>query len=425
MFNKETFCILPWSGLQINATGDYKICCFSAGIHGSSSNKDYTSLLDEKGNVMNIMTHSILEAINGDKFKQIRIAHSKNERHPMCGVCWRREDTSSINGNKAQSLRIYRTFNQLQELDNAINLEKASEHFKDDGSLSEMPISLDLRLTNICNMKCVMCNSKYSNQWYDDEIAIYGATPEKENRGANLGWHDSPRWWEQFEIIKNRIRHLYITGGEPFIIKGHDILLDKLIEADLAKEIILEYDTNLSVINDKILNRLKAFKQVILSISCDDVEERYNLVRYGGEFSTLLSNMAKIKERGFEVRHISACIGTHNVYAPIRLYEQFAKMGYNKFVFRALMTPSHMDLKYLPDELKIEVLRVYGESQLPKELQTYIRNYIEVSIGQHTKQKCAKVMKEHIAFFDKLDDLRNTDWKKTNPDVADLLKDYL
>jgi len=425
MFSKETFCILPWSGLQINAAGDYKICCFNAGIHGSSSNKDYTTLLDSEGNIMNLMTHSILDAINGDKFKQIRLAQSRNEKHPMCGICWKREDVSSRNGGTAHSLRIFRSFVQLPDVDGAINLNNVKDYLTEDGSLNETPISLDLRFTNVCNMKCTMCNSKYSNQWYEDEKIIYGATIEKENRGARLDWHDSPRWWEQFETIKHRIRHLYITGGEPFIIKGHNILLDKLIEADLAKHIILEYDTNLSVINDKILDKLKQFKQIVLSVSCDDIGDRYNLIRFGGNFETLTTNMNKIQERGFGIRHISSCVGIYNIYAPIRIYEHFSKLGYDKYSFRTLMSPVHMDMKYIPDEQKQQVIRVYQESNLPDGWKKFICNYLESHIGTQSHEECVMMIENHVSFLDKLDSIRGTDWKKTFPDAVDLLKDYI
>ncbi len=425
MFDKESFCILPWSGLQINATGDYKICCFSAGIHGSSSNKDYTYLLDENSNIMNINTHSILDAMNGDKFKEIRLAQSKNEKHPMCGICWRREEVTSRNGGTKHSMRIFRSFDQLPGMDNAINIEKAPDYLTEDGSLNELPISLDLRFTNVCNMKCVMCNSKYSNQWYEDEKKIYGATIEKENRGARLDWHDSEIWWNQFETIKHRVRHLYITGGEPFIIKGHDILLDKLIEEDLAKNVVLEYDTNLSVINTKILDRLKHFKKVYLSISCDDIEERYDLIRFGGKFETLLNNIKQLEDNHLQIRHITACIGIYNVYAPIRIYEYFNKMGFEKFVFRSLMTPEHMDLKWLTDDMKTQVIDTYRQSNLPEGWKNFFINYLSMEMNKNRDGENIKQIKKHIQFMDKLDEIRGTDWKKTFPDTIELLKDYI
>ena len=332
MFSKDTFCILPWSSIQINPSGDFKVCCFSGEVNDSDAkNLNHGFCLDENGQVMNVMTHSILDAINSEANKSIRLAQSRNERHSMCSVCWNRDDANKNNPHTT-SLRYARSFIHLPNLDNAINIEKAPNFLTADGSLQEYPISLDLRFTNVCNMKCIMCSSIYSNQWYEDEFKLYGKNIKfvdsktyeirKENgvwKSDMPIWHDSENWWNQFELIKHRVRHLYITGGEPFIIKGHDVLLDKLIESGNAKNVILEYDTNLTVINKKIIDRWKNFKNVVLSISCDDIEERFELIRFGGKFNKMLENLQFLRDNNIRIRHLSTCIGIYSLYSPIQI----------------------------------------------------------------------------------------------------------
>ena len=98
MFQKDTFCILPWSSIQINPSGDFKICCFSGEYNNdSASNLNHGMSVDDEGNVMNVMTHSIMDALNSETHKKIRLAQSRNERHPMCKVCWDRDDANKNN----------------------------------------------------------------------------------------------------------------------------------------------------------------------------------------------------------------------------------------------------------------------------------------------------------------------------------------
>lgn len=429
MFSRDTYCILPWSSIQINPSGDYKICCFS-GVTG----ENHGMAVDSNGTLMNVMTHSIKDALNSENHKNLRLSQSKNERNSLCRVCWDRDDANK-NNPRTTSLRFFRTFEQLPNLDNAITLEKASSVMAEDGSIDEFPISLDLRFTNVCNMKCVMCSSKYSNQWYQDEEKLYGSrTITLDSKTYNIivengvyksdmpVWHDSDSWWKNFDEIKHRIRHLYLTGGEPFIVKGHDVLLDKLIESNLAQNVILEYDTNLSVINDKILNRLKQFKQVILSVSCDDVDEQYELIRFPGKFSNISKNLETLKQKDFDVRHLSTCIGIYSIFSPLRLRNKFPDY---KLSLRMLRAPYHSDIMYLPKDVKKEVIRVYKESNIEDRWKNFVITYLENNMNTISDDSCINTTKQHIDYLNKLDEIRGTNWKKTFPDVFDLLKDYI
>ena len=425
MFTKDTFCIMPWSTILINPTGEFRICCFAGIDDDSIQGNDHGICLDDNGNVMNIMTHSIQDALNSRYHKELRLAQSRNERHPVCKVCWDRDDVCASKNVPSNSLRQFRSFVQLPDMPNVIPIHAAESTMQPDGSIETIPISLDLRFTNVCNMKCIMCNSRYSNQWYDDEIKLYGTTIERIIPKSEVPWHDSPIWWQKFDEIKHRVKHLYLTGGEPFVIKGHDVLLDNLIDSGLAGDVILEYDTNLSVINDKILKRLSHFKQVIFSVSCDDVEDKYELIRSGGEFQRLLENLEKIKQKNIEIRWLTTCTGIYSVFSPIRLFQYFAPRGYTNFSYRFLRAPWHSDLAKLPDHLKQKVIAVYQNCILPKAAKDYYIGYLEKNMGVYSKEECEKSLQAHIDFLNKLDEIRGTDWKKTLPDVAELLKEYL
>lgn len=442
MFTKDTFCILPWSSIQINPSGDFKICCFSG-----EEVRNHGMAADDGDNVMNVLTHSIKDALNSKNHKALRLAQSRGERHPLCKVCWDRDDANKMGQNgETNSLRNARSFYQLKDMDNAITFDKVQNYLTDDGSIDEIPISLDLRFTNVCNMKCIMCGPIYSNQWYEDytkltgrtefnvDQKVYNIVQENGVYGADMPtWHDSPIWWDKFDEIKHRIRHIYITGGEPFIIKGHDVLLDKLIECGAAKDVTMEYDTNLSVMNKKLLDRLAKFKKIILSVSCDDVGERYELIRFPGKFNRLVDNLKQLQERGFEIRNVSTCVGIYSLYSPIHVHEYFRDAvasgeltlkGVETASVRFLRFPTHTNIAYLPKELKYKMMEVYRDSSLPEYWKRYLIGYLGNNVGL-SEEKCVRITKEHIKYLDDLDKIRGTNWKKTLPEIAELLKDYL
>ena len=93
MFSKETFCSIPWSTAEINPDGRYKVCAFT----GAGSDENPNFYKDKTGRQINVLTHSIIEGMNTNLHKQIRIAQSKKERHPSCKVCWERDDACKDN----------------------------------------------------------------------------------------------------------------------------------------------------------------------------------------------------------------------------------------------------------------------------------------------------------------------------------------
>ena len=441
MFSKDTFCSLPWSSIQINSTGDYKICCFSGESEFdedimASKNKDHGMAYDDNGNIMNVLTHSFTEALNSQSHKKLRLAQANDERSPICRVCWDREDASATRGQAPTSLRVKRTFGQYTQMEGAITLDKVNFYANKDGILNEMPISLDLRFTNKCNMKCIMCNSKYSSLWYEDEMKLhnrdymemgkkqYKLYQENGVYKADIPvWHDSPIWWQRFDEIKHRVNHIYVTGGEPFIIKGHDVLLDKLIEADLAKDVVMEYDTNLTVINDKLLDKLKKFKRVLLFLSCDDIEDRFELIRYPGKFSTFTDNLQKLKDRNIEITHISSCVGLYSLFSPIRVEDYYTRLGFNNFSFRLLRTDPY-DIAYLPDSLKRKVIDIYEKSRLSDKWKGFVCGYLENNMNKY-EHLSEHQMTRFVNHMDKLDSIRGTNWKNTFPEVVDLIRESI
>jgi len=432
MFSVNSFCTVPWSSIVVMPSGDFRICCFGG------TKKDNGIGLDEHGQVMNVLTHSFKEAMNTDLHKSVRLAQSRNEKHPSCYVCWKKEKAHLTEKNThiytvdtpgAYSYRIGRTFKHGKD---AVSLNDAPSMMAADGSIDNMPISLDLRFTNLCNAKCIQCGPKYSSLWYNDHAELtgkydfdVGSKNYKIIKDNNklidnmVPWHDSPIWWERFDEIKNDVRHIYLTGGEPFIQKSHSKLLDIINEANLAHNIRLSYDTNLTVINKQLLDKLSKFKEVRFGISVDDTEKRYELIRYPCSWKKLNENLLTVMQVPNISITITNCIGIFNYDAPMRIIPHFNKLGINKFSFRLLSHPSCYDLANLTPNVKNEIIEMYENSNVPIQHKSLIVGYLKNTMHKYTLDECDTHAQDYIKRMNKLDQLRGTDWVDVFPGVLE------
>jgi hypothetical protein len=173
------------------------------------------------------------------------------------------------------------------------------------------------------------------------------------------------------------------------------------------------------VINDKILDKLKQFKKVMLFVSCDDIADRFELIRYPGKFELMTKNLQKLRERSIEVSHISSCVGLYSIFSPIRVEDYFSGMGYSRFSFRFLRTDPY-NIAYLPDNMKKKVIDIYEKSNLSDRWKGFVCGYLENNMNKYKDESNDYIIK-FINHMNKLDDIRHTDWKKTFPDIVKLL----
>jgi hypothetical protein len=434
MFNQESFCGELWSQIEINTLGDYKICCLA------NYDKDYGLAIDENGNVMNVMTHSIQEAINSTTHKKHRLQLKDNIKVTRCRNCYDHEHSSNLkdpNYEWGQSKRQRVNFVTAKQIKEYITIETADNHTLKDGTSTAKVVNLGLRLGNICNQKCLMCSPEYSNQWYDDWVELYGYEKtilfsgenkktyfiKQDHRGKNKvdfpKWWETDIWWQRFDEIAPDLRHIYFSGGEPLVSSALNKILIKLIEKNLAKDIILRFDTNLSVINDKIIKNLKHFKHVDFCVSIDEIGERYELIRYLGNYKNFINNLATIKINNMAINYLSSCVGIATIYSMIRITELSESLSVPA-TFRFLEAPSWLDIRALSAPAKKEIINTYKSLDHGEKRKNYYNSIIRF-LEKYMDFEDPVSVKEFVSNMDKLDSIRGTDWKNILPDVHDLL----
>ena len=247
------------------------------------------NLKDKKGNRLHINNNSLENAWNSEDIRQARLKMIKGESVPACVKCVQQEE------------RGYRSMRETQEMEQ--NISATDE----DGSVAQLPRSMELHLGNLCNLKCKMCGQQYSNQIGKELLEIGEYEPDfvkwitKESGNVNIWtnnlsveyrWFQNPKTKKKlFDYISTHIKDMVVIGGEPTVIPEFWELFAHLEEQDRLKNMSITLTTNLTNVNPKMTNWLPKLKHWTVWASVDGLGERTEYIRYPSNFKKVCDNL--------------------------------------------------------------------------------------------------------------------------------------
>lgn len=273
-----TFCAIPWSHQLVDTDGKLMSCCFIDDHHGHVSTMD--------------------QDWNNQKMKDLRRALVSGERPGACHRCWRVEDQGM------PSHRNHRTATWFRYEPDAEGIVDRS--LDRDYEVEEAPSYLEVRLGNLCNLKCKMCWPKSSSQLVKDAKQLLKLDPERYRKyhggeehllDLSFDWYEDPEAWAQIDAIMPYMKRMSFTGGEPTMIKQYIPFLQKVVDQGYAQDILLDFSTNLTNISDDLVRALSGFKSTTISFSVDATGSVYEYIRYPAKWDTIRSNMIDLLER--------------------------------------------------------------------------------------------------------------------------------
>ncbi len=428
----KSFCPVPWNFQAIRANGDIRVCC------QANVTKNQGVIRNSAGIAFNAGRDNLSDSRNGEIIKAIRKNMIAGAWSEECGRC-KSEEEHGLN-----SRRIYE--NQQWK----INFEETASKTKADGSISDSDFPLvyyDLRFGNECNFKCRMCGPTDSSGWYSDWISLTGATSFKDTSGdleikkvfgkwqvPAFRWPENESFWHQLEQNIDHIQQVYIAGGEPMLIERHYDFLEKCIQADCAKNITIEYNTNVSTIPTKVLNLWQQFKQIRIGASVDGIGAMQEYQRHPAKWKKTKENLIKID--GLPANVVSWLAVTVTAYNVNHLIEfmqwKLLESGFkniNSSKLRPIIThhiahhPKHLNVRVLPDGYKKKVVGRFEDFMS----WVYKENFNQdiVNQAQQITQSITSYMisasyysdywKEFIRYTKALDHLRKEDLKQVEP----------
>jgi molybdenum cofactor biosynthesis enzyme MoaA len=150
------------------------------------------------------------------------------------------------------------------------------------------PTALDLDLSNLCNLQCVMCGPDRSSQWAKElghkEIT---KTTKKE--------------LDEICALSSALKHLTIQGGEPSLMPEFEYYFEYLKDKKLIQNIHLDCISNLTNINSRFYQLLDDFKSVDLNVSIDSFGDANNYIRYPSNFEKIEKNLLALIDKDVQV----------------------------------------------------------------------------------------------------------------------------
>ena len=148
IIKSNTFCLVPWIHQMIDTNGAHKLCCVSQGaILKKDDDSDYNSTQDE-----------LKDSWNSNHMKTFRKKMIDGVKLDECNSCYSDERVGRT------SLRQNINEGWLKTLGEEEIKNKIIYSLQNNYETLSSPVYLDLRLGNLCNLKCRMCHPFSSNQ---------------------------------------------------------------------------------------------------------------------------------------------------------------------------------------------------------------------------------------------------------------------
>jgi MoaA/NifB/PqqE/SkfB family radical SAM enzyme len=326
----NAFCILPWVSVETGPLGEIRPCCLA---------KD--PVTDDEGLPMHLSKHTLSEAYNSNYMKDLRQQFLNDEKPESCQRCWDEEAAG-------------RTSKRLNSKNRLKNLIRSIDFTSD---TSDNLIFLDLKLGNICNLKCRICGSYSSSKWAQEEIDIDSKNlSAKANLIAGRWPRESKEFWKDLTELLPKIRYMEFTGGEPFLIDEHFDLLQQAVDLGIAGQIEIHYNTNTTQVPRRGLKLWPHFKAVEIALSIDDIGKRFEYQRYGTNWDTSLSNLntfnSLIANTGNITLQVCLTVNALNIYYLDELAEWISYRTFQFVYFNVLHDAWYFNVRNLNDTAK-------------------------------------------------------------------------
>jgi MoaA/NifB/PqqE/SkfB family radical SAM enzyme len=308
-----TFCPMPWTGLMYNTDGTVKNCIRSAGQLGNLKDNSIKDIL-----------HS---AANLDT--QQRMLNDQPGQD--CHTCYGLEKEKS--GFDIISDRIFYIRELKQVPLETYQLGQHDLH------------TMDVRWTNLCNFACVYCGPQFSSRWADElNTSIVRPNPAQVEAFKTY----------IFDHAAN-LRHVYMAGGEPLLMKENLELLALLKQVNPG--VNLRVNTNLSKTDTRVFEAICEFPNVHWTVSVESMGSEFEYIRFGGRWTDFLDNLLVIKQLDHKISFnmLWFLLNHDSIFDCVDYLKQIG-FHHNSFIIGALLGaeangPEYLNIRNLPENV--------------------------------------------------------------------------
>ena len=334
----DKFCVLPWVSLEASPIGTVRPCCLAD-----------DEIVDNAGEKFHLATADFGDIQNSDYMKKLRQDFLAGAQPQTCRKCW----------NEERSGRTSKRMHTLNRLKHVIADQ--------DWTADARPLMfLDLKLGNICNLKCRICGSWSSSQFATEELADMHPDQDKKKSfpyqmlRAGAWPRENQSFWAEIDACLNDIRYIEFTGGEPFMIAEHFDMLQGIVDRGIAHQVEIHYNTNGTLWPERGPDIWRHFRTVEIALSIDDLENRFEYQRTNADWADVLANLDRYRELRQHMPNIQLqCCSTVNIF-NVRYIDRLAQwidqQGFDFVYWNMMHDAWYFSIACLPEHVKTEVI---------------------------------------------------------------------
>jgi len=391
----DKFCVLPWVSLEASPVGTVRPCCLAD-----------DEIVNDTGSKFKLLNSSFDQIRNSNQMQQLRRAFINGEQPATCRKCWAVESSGG-------------TSKRMHTLDRLKHMGISPEWSEDAKPL----MFLDLKLGNICNLKCRICGSWSSSQFATEELK-YVEDKKSSFHYTMLkdgAWpRENSQFWTELNSSLVDIRYLEFTGGEPFLIQEHFDLLQTLVDQGVANQVEIHYNTNGTQYPDHAESIWQHFRHVEIAFSIDDVGPRFEYQRTNARWAEVVANIERFKQlrsRNSNITLQVCCtINVFNVLYLADVADWIYKQGFDYVYWNMLHDAPWLSIAHLPTFAKAAIAKHLALQSFPAEYQIEIRKIVEfMNLGISDSGK------DLLKNIQQLDHRRNESLHAVAPELANIL----
>jgi len=396
MTNK-TFCMMPWVHMHLWPAGYTYPCCMA----------------DPDLPVGNTQTQSLQDIWNGPEMRKLRLNMLQDKQSPECRRCYELEENGMWTLRKSSNENFKHHKNKVEQT-------------SDDGSAGDVNMAyMDIRFSNLCNLKCRSCGPQFSSSWFEDHKHTHGDPGHPKILKVR---EDMVSFMDELEPLLESVERVYWAGGEPLITEEHYRILDKWIEMG-KRDVKMDYTTNFTQMRYKRKTAFEywnAFENVRVAASLDANHARGEYLRKNMDWEQVVQNRRDMIEQCPQVYfEITPTVSVYNVFNLPDFHKEWIEEGLlqpQNIRINILLDPTYMRLSLLPPWLKdkvrfryLEHLKYLDQFDNIKEVKNNYESILKFLSDDHSDE-----IKMFLFKTKRMDMVRQENFEDVFPELKDL-----
>ncbi len=346
--------------MATHPSGAVSLCCRVDFTQGRGMARDWMDENANQSRMLSLGQQTPREMVNSRMHRETRMQMLKGERPAVCRGCYECEDRG-LESKRQMENRRFSQFNQ----DQARAITSLAN-----GSIDPDWRFLELRLGNLCNLKCRTCNPHSSSRWQGDYEQLRDKWEFMTSFGGegDFDWPEREEVWNDFTKHSQNLELIYINGGEPMLIDKHWSFLSDLVSSGRSSQIELLYNINMTYLPQRAFELWGSFKKVHVGASIDDVDSRNRYIRHPADWNKVVAHLRLIRDCGLKSVSvgITQTVSAMNFFYLDALYDfassERVSLGHNYVYDPAYLSPSA-----LPQSVRLKALQEL-KKRLPQHL---------------------------------------------------------